>query len=60
MKARAAVAEDGEVVVSTTVKGLVAGSGLEFLARGEKADGDGTRLQPLFTVVSRVRASVLS
>src|SRR5947207_1402495 len=45
----AAVAEDGEVVVSTTVKGLVAGSGLEFLARGEKADGDGTRGQPLFT-----------
>ena len=56
----AAVAKDGEVVVSTTVKDLVAGSGLEFLARGEKADGDGTRGQPLFTVVSRVRASVLS
>src|SRR5207249_563324 len=43
----AAVAKDGEVVVSTTVKDLVAGSGLEFLARGEKADGDGTRGQSL-------------
>ena len=52
----AAVAKDGEVVVSTTVKDLVAGSGLEFLARGEKADGDGTRGQPLFTIVSPATA----
>ncbi|HEX9819953.1 MAG TPA: hypothetical protein VGD07_10100 [Methylomirabilota bacterium] len=43
----ATAAKDGEVVVSTTVKDLVAGSGIEFLARGDDAEASA-----LFTVAS--------
>ncbi|HEU4370040.1 MAG TPA: alpha/beta fold hydrolase [Methylomirabilota bacterium] len=46
-----AAAKDGEVIVSSTVKDLVAGSGIEFVLRAEKSDGEPEE-RPLFAVAS--------
>ncbi len=48
----AAVAKGGDVIVSATVKDLIAGSGIEFVPRGGLAAGRTAERQPLFVAVS--------
>ena len=48
----AASAKGGDVIVSATVRDLVAGSGIEFAPRGGLAAGKGVERRPLFAVVS--------
>jgi DNA-binding SARP family transcriptional activator/pimeloyl-ACP methyl ester carboxylesterase len=52
----AAVAKGGDVVVSATVKDLIAGSGIEFVPRGGLAAGRAADRRPLFAAVSRAGA----
>lgn len=47
-----AAAKAGNVVVSATVRDLIAGSGIEFVARGGLATTRGAERRPLFAVVS--------
>ncbi len=47
-----AAAKAGNVVVSATVRDLIAGSGIEFVARGGLAATRGAERRPLFAVVS--------
>lgn len=48
----AAVAKGGDVIVSATVKDLIAGSGIEFAPRGGIDAGRTAEPRPLFSVVS--------
>jgi class 3 adenylate cyclase len=48
----AAAADGGEIVVSGTVRDLVAGSGLEFLPRPAATAGDSGDGLPLFAVAA--------
>ena len=52
----AAVAKGGDVIVSATVKDLIAGSGIEFVPRGALAAGRGVERRPLFAAVSPAAA----
>jgi DNA-binding SARP family transcriptional activator len=52
----AAAAKGGEVIVSATVRDLIAGSGIEFAPRGGLAAGPGVERRPLFAVVSAATA----
>jgi len=54
----AAVAKGGEVIVSATVKDLIAGSGIEFAPRGGLDAGRAAERRPLFVVVSPAAAVV--
>ncbi|HEU4439312.1 MAG TPA: alpha/beta fold hydrolase [Methylomirabilota bacterium] len=47
----AAVAKGGDVVVSATVKDLIAGSGIAFVPRGTLANARAAERRPLFTAV---------
>jgi len=48
----AAVAKGGDVIVSATVKDLIAGSGIDFTPRGGLAAGRAAERRPLFAAVS--------
>jgi len=48
----AAVAKGGDVIVSATVKDLIAGSGIDFAPRGGLAAGRAAERRPLFAAVS--------
>src|SRR5216683_1252546 len=52
----AAAAKGGDVIVSATVRDLVAGSGIEFAPRGGLAAGKAVERRPLFAVVSPATA----
>ena len=52
----AAVAKGGDVMVSATVKDLIAGSGIEFVQRGALAAGRAAERRPLFAVASLAAA----
>ena len=52
----AAVAKGGDVLVSATVKDLIAGSGIEFVPRGALAAGRARERRPLFAAVSPAAA----
>ena len=52
----AAAAKGGDVIVSATVRDLVAGSGIEFAPRGGLAPGKAAERRPLFAVVSPATA----
>ena len=52
----AAVAKGGDVIVSATVKDLIAGSGIEFVPRGGLAAGRAAERRPLFAAVSPAAA----
>jgi class 3 adenylate cyclase len=52
----AAVAKDGDVIVSGTVKDLIAGSGIAFTPRGGLAAGRAAERRPLFAVASPAAA----
>jgi DNA-binding SARP family transcriptional activator/pimeloyl-ACP methyl ester carboxylesterase len=52
----AAVAKGGDVIVSGTVRDLIAGSGIEFGPRGDLAAGRATERRPLFAVASPAAA----
>jgi class 3 adenylate cyclase len=54
----AAVAKGGDVLVSATVRDLIAGSGIEFAPRGGLDAGRAAARRPLFAVVSRAAAVV--
>jgi DNA-binding SARP family transcriptional activator/pimeloyl-ACP methyl ester carboxylesterase len=53
----AAAAKGGDVIVSATVRDLVAGSGIEFAPRGGLAAGKGVDRRPLFAVASSATAA---
>jgi class 3 adenylate cyclase len=53
----AAVAKGGDVIVSATVKDLIAGSGIEFAPRGGLA-GRASARRPLFAVATSAAAVV--
>jgi class 3 adenylate cyclase len=48
----AAAAKGGDVIVSATVKDLIAGSGIDFAPRGGLAAGRAAERRPLFAAVS--------
>lgn len=52
----AAAAKGGDVIVSATVRDLIAGSGIEFVPRGGIAAGQAAARRALFAVVSPVAA----
>ena len=52
----AVAAKGGDVIVSATVRDLVAGSGIEFAPRGALAAGKTGERRPLFAVVSAATA----
>jgi DNA-binding SARP family transcriptional activator/pimeloyl-ACP methyl ester carboxylesterase len=52
----AAVAKGGDVIVSATVRDLIAGSGIEFVSRGGLAAGRAAERRPLFAAVSPAAA----
>ena len=52
----AAAAKGGDVIVSATVRDLIAGSGIELVPRGGIAAGKAAERRPLFAVVSPVAA----
>jgi class 3 adenylate cyclase len=54
----AAVAKGGDVMVSATVKDLIAGSGIEFVGRGGLAAGRAAERRPLFAVASLAAAGL--
>jgi DNA-binding SARP family transcriptional activator/pimeloyl-ACP methyl ester carboxylesterase/class 3 adenylate cyclase len=54
----AAAAKGGDVIVSATVRDLVAGSGIEFAPRGGLAAGKAAEPRPLFAVVPAASAVV--
>ena len=51
-----AAAKGGDVIVSATVRDLIAGSGIEFAPRGRLATGRPVERRPLFAVVSSAAA----
>jgi pimeloyl-ACP methyl ester carboxylesterase len=54
----AAVAKGGDVLVSATVKDLIAGSGIEFAPRGRLDAGRASARRPLFAVATSAAAVV--
>jgi class 3 adenylate cyclase len=52
----AAGAKGGDVIVSATVRDLIAGSGIEFVPRGGLAAGGAAERRPLFAVASPAAA----
>jgi DNA-binding SARP family transcriptional activator/pimeloyl-ACP methyl ester carboxylesterase len=52
----AVVAKGGDVIVSATVRDLVAGSGIAFLPRGALATGRAAERRPLFSVAAPAAA----
>ncbi|HKC39749.1 MAG TPA: hypothetical protein VKC15_09440 [Gemmatimonadales bacterium] len=56
--ALAAVAKGGDVIVSATVKDLIAGAGIDFVPRAGLAAGRAAERRPLFAAVSTAPADV--
>ena len=51
-------AKGGDVIVSGTVRDLIAGSGITFAPRGGLAASRGTERRPLFAVASPAAAAL--